>query len=44
LTKRFGELDAAVRDRLSAADPDTLSSWALNFVDAVTLDQVFRSE
>lgn len=42
LSKRFGPLDQAVHARLAAADADALSAWALNFVDATSLDAVFR--
>jgi hypothetical protein len=42
LAKRFGPLDSAVERRLAQADVRQLSSWALNFVDADSLDQVFR--
>lgn len=42
LAKRFGPLQPEVQARLAAADTDTLSSWALNVIDAPTLDQVFR--
>jgi hypothetical protein len=44
LNKRFGSLDDSVRARLAAADAETLSAWALNFVDAATLDEVFRNK
>ena len=42
LAKRFGELDPVVMARLATADAERLSAWALNFVDARTLDEVFR--
>jgi predicted transposase YdaD len=42
LNKRFGVLDPAVAARLANADVEQLSSWALNFVDAQSLDEVFR--
>ncbi|WP_343729065.1 DUF4351 domain-containing protein [Duganella sp.] len=42
LAKRFGALDAVVMARLATADAERLSAWALNFVDARTLDEVFR--
>lgn len=41
LAKRFGPLDVALVQRLAAADVSQLSSWALNFVDAGSLEQVF---
>jgi predicted transposase YdaD len=44
LDKRFGSLDDSVRARLAAADAEALSAWALNFVDAATLEQVFRDK
>lgn len=44
LSKRFGSLDDTVRARLAAADACQLSAWALNFVDAITLDDVFRNK
>ncbi|MHA4867431.1 RpnC/YadD family protein [Duganella sp. PWIR1] len=42
LAKRFGPLDAAVAARLARADVGQMSAWALNFVDARSLDEVFR--
>jgi hypothetical protein len=42
LDRRFGALDPAVAERLAKAPVSQLSAWALNFVDAATLDQVFR--
>ncbi|MYN26112.1 DUF4351 domain-containing protein [Duganella levis] len=42
LGKRFGPLDPDVAVRLSNADVEQLSKWVLNFVDADSLDQVFR--
>lgn len=42
LRKRFGVLEPHVVLRLVTADVDELSSWALNFVDASSLDEVFR--
>jgi hypothetical protein len=44
LSKRFGSLDETVHARLAQADADTLSAWALNFVDAATLDEVFQPQ
>jgi len=43
LTQRFGPLDAQVRERIAGADVPQLSTWARNFVDATSLDEVFRS-
>ncbi|MDX9707406.1 MAG: DUF4351 domain-containing protein, partial [Azospira sp.] len=42
LTRRFGPLDAATRERLQNAGSDELEQWADNFVDAQTLNEVFR--
>jgi hypothetical protein len=42
LRKRFGPLDVVVAQRLARADPEQLAVWALNFVDAGSLDEVFR--
>jgi predicted transposase YdaD len=42
LSKRFGTLSPEVAARLANADVTQLSRWALNFVDAGSLDQVFR--
>lgn len=44
LNKRFSSVDDDVRARLAAADADTLSAWALNFVDAATIDEVFHNK
>lgn len=41
LTRRFGPLDAATRERLQNAGPDELEQWADNILDARTLDEVF---
>ena len=43
LARRFGALDAAVAERLARASVEQLSAWALNFVDAHSLDEVFRT-
>ncbi len=43
LTQRFGLLDAPVLLRIAEADVPQLSTWARNFVDATSLDEVFRS-
>lgn len=42
LNKRFGPLAPDMVARLANAEVDQLSKWGLNFVDASTLDQVFR--
>lgn len=41
LAKRFGPLDAALLQRVATADVEQLSAWALNFVDAGSLNEVF---
>lgn len=43
LTRRFGPLDAATLQRLQQADSDDLEHWAVNILDARTLDEVFAS-
>ncbi|WP_229262818.1 hypothetical protein [Duganella radicis] len=42
LAKRFGALDPVVMARLATADAEQLSAWALNTLDARSLDEVFR--
>jgi predicted transposase YdaD len=42
LGKRFGPLNPDVAARLAHANVTQLSKWVLNFVDADSLDQVFR--
>ena len=42
LGKRFGVLDPVVAERVLRADEKQLATWALNFVDAHSLDEVFR--
>lgn len=41
LTRRFGPLPDDVKERLRTAGAAQLETWALNFVDATGLDQVF---
>ncbi|WP_068635555.1 DUF4351 domain-containing protein [Thauera butanivorans] len=41
LTRRFGPLDAATRERLQNATPAELEHWADNILDAQTLEDVF---
>lgn len=41
LTRRFGELPAAIERRLSQASSAELESWAENILDAQTLEEVF---
>ena len=40
--RRFGPVDEAVTQRIQSADSAHLEIWSLNFVDADTLDDVFR--
>lgn len=42
LEERFGALDAATSARLANASTEQLFSWARAFVDAASLDEVFR--
>jgi len=42
LIRRFGPLSAALRERLAAASDSELTVWALNVLDAASLDEVFR--
>jgi hypothetical protein len=44
LTARFGKLNEDLLARLAAASVEQLSAWARNFVDATTLDDVFRTQ
>ena len=41
LSRRFGPLSAGVKERLRTASAAQLEAWALNFVDATELDEVF---
>ena len=41
LTKRFGPLDEATRNRLNNATLEQLELWAERVLDAKTLDDVF---
>ncbi|WP_150125204.1 DUF4351 domain-containing protein [Aquaspirillum sp. LM1] len=41
LTRRFGELSAALLAKLSAATPAQLESWGDRVLDATSLDEVF---
>ncbi|MBV7536915.1 transposase [Duganella sp. sic0402] len=41
LEKRYGPLDSAVVKRVAGADVRQLAQWALNFVDARSLKEVF---
>ena len=42
LTRRFGPLPQETLDRIKTATAAQLETWSLNFVDASTLDDVFR--
>jgi len=41
LRRRFGELPAAVRERVAAAQTPELGRWAEQLLAAVSLDEVF---
>lgn len=42
IQRRFGPVDEATTQRIRSADSAHLETWSLNFVDAATLDDVFR--
>lgn len=42
LTRKFGPLPAEVRERISSASLEQIEEWALQFVDATSLDAVFQ--
>ncbi|VCU70492.1 hypothetical protein PIGHUM_02564 [Pigmentiphaga humi] len=42
LARRFGPLPLAVRERLAGASDGELDSWALNVLDAASLEEVFH--
>lgn len=42
LERRFGVLPEWASSRLNVADRDRLEQWGLNFVDAKSLEEVFR--
>ena len=42
ITRRFGPLTQDTLDRLKNATAAQLETWGLNFVDATTLEDVFR--
>ncbi|MDO4233303.1 MAG: DUF4351 domain-containing protein, partial [Lautropia sp.] len=42
LRRRFGSLDASIEARIKGASSSELDQWIDNFVDARTLDEVFR--
>jgi len=41
LERRFGVLPGWARDRVLAADTDTMEEWGLRVPDAASLDEVF---
>lgn len=41
--RRFGAVDASTAQRIQSARLADLEAWSLNFVDAATLDEVFRN-
>jgi len=41
LTRRFGELPAALQQRLSQANAAQIEQWADRFIEATTLEAVF---
>ncbi len=41
LKRRFGVLPGWARDRVLAADTDTMEEWGLRVLDAASLDEVF---
>lgn len=44
LTRRFGHLSEATRNRPKSANTDQLERWADNTLDAQTLDDVFKED
>ncbi len=42
IQRRFGAVDAKTTQRIQTARSKDLETWSLNFVDATTLDEVFR--
>jgi predicted transposase/invertase (TIGR01784 family) len=42
LSHKFGSLPANARQRVTLASVDELDAWALNLLDAASLDEVFR--
>ncbi len=42
IRRRFGAVDAETTQRIRTARSSDLETWSLNFVDAATLDDVFR--
>src|SRR5690606_25015156 len=44
LAHKFGPLSAEAQERLLAASPETLDVWALNLLEATSLQDVFYSK
>lgn len=44
LARRFGPLSALTRNRLAGASTTELETWALNVLDAQSLDEVFHAQ
>jgi predicted transposase/invertase (TIGR01784 family) len=42
LSRKFGALPVNARQRVTSANIDDLDAWALNLLDAASLDEVFR--
>ena len=42
IQRRFGSVPDGIQQRVHAAQAQDLETWSLNFVDAATLDDVFR--
>ena len=42
IQRRFGPVTADITQRVNTATAPQIEFWALNFVDAKTLDDVFR--
>lgn len=42
IRRRFGPVDEATTRRIQSAQSSDLETWSLNFVDAATLEDVFR--
>jgi hypothetical protein len=44
ITQRFGAMAPDTQLKLEAANPKQLIAWGRNFVDATTLDEIFRNK
>src|SRR5690606_22055454 len=44
LTRKFGTLSAETQQRIREASPEVLDNWALNLLDATSLQDVFYSK